>query len=188
MARNIRTFLAGFVTLAIATSLLPGAFAAEHAGEGMGKTLRVTAHDEGTEYWFEIEGMPGRNPTMMLEPGKNYTVMFHNNGSQMNNLKIGAPLNVSSPMVAAGKNATMNVTVPMNATGTGQYWSDPFRLMGMEGMVQYGAMNQTGDPNGNQTGGPDETVAPTPTPGFGAVFALAAIGAALVAVRALRRR
>lgn len=101
------------------------------------ETLNVTAHDEGSEYWFTTDefGEDVENPPILLKPGYTYEVHFENAGEVEHNFHVGAPINEQTELIAGGESETINFTVPSNATGTLSYWCDPHRRLEMNGEV-----------------------------------------------------
>ena len=69
-----KTLAALLVATAIATLAAPSAASQDAT------TLNITAHDDGGEYYFMVEGMDGKNPKITLTPGQSYTVNFKNEG------------------------------------------------------------------------------------------------------------
>lgn len=111
---------------------LPGA----HATRG---ELGVTAHDNGYEFWFEVEGVAGRNPEVRVEPGARVTVRFTNDGTSPHHFRIGPPVDDELECcVGPGGGASFTFEAPFDA-GHVAYWCEPHRSLGMEGRLAVAA-------------------------------------------------
>lgn len=124
------------------------------------ESIVLEAHDGGGEYWFQLQGLSERNPSLNLEPGQSYSIRLENKGAAPHNVHFEG-VDVATPIIKPGENATIEFTVPSGTT-TMAYWCDPHRFAGMEG----------------------EAIAPTPesegAPGLGLVAILGALVVALV--------
>ncbi len=193
MSRPARTHLI-LRTLVVATAL--GAIHLMPTASAQ-TVMNITAHESATDYWFEVEGMDGQNPNITLTPGASYTVHFANMGQQVHNLHFGGGIDAMTQILNAGQNETLNFTVPADASAASNYWCDPHRALGMEGVLAFETVPGTGGNgtgnggngtgnggNGNQTGNGGESTDDTPGPA--SVFALATLAAAALAFR--RRR
>lgn len=117
------------------------------------ETLQVTAHDDDG-FYFTVEGLDGKNPTITLRPGAEYSVHFVNEGpTHVHNLAFGGPIDESTAIIASGENQTLNFTVPEDASDDAQYWCDPHRGVGMLGDVEFSAENGEGGNGEGRDGG-----------------------------------
>jgi plastocyanin len=123
-----------FVLLAPVTS------AQDAPGDGVPAEFTVTGHDAPDgEMWFEVEGLEGRNPPLVLEPGVTYTVTFINEGPDLvHNLHFGEPIGAATEILPVGMQEVITFTVPEDASGVDEYWCDPHLTMGMVGPLGFG--------------------------------------------------
>lgn len=173
--------LAGAAIVALIVAVAPAA-----TGQTPQPTeFTVTGHDEGGEFWFEVEGNEERNPEIVLAAGEEYTVTFENVGQQVHNLHFGGGIDEATELLQAGQSATLTFTAPDEIGEDAFYWCDPHRGLGMEGPLSVTAAAPGGnETNGNETDGEE---AGNGTPGFGAVAALAAVAAVGLALASRRR-
>lgn len=104
--------------------------------------INMTAHDEGPPdsraerpFWFEAEGLDGRNPTLDLDPGEEVVVTITNEGTQTHSLRFGGQIDAPTPVVEPNATLTVEFTVPANATGPITYWCQFHQVMGMGGGI-----------------------------------------------------
>ncbi len=165
--------------------LLAGAALAPSAGaHGGAEHLTVTAHDDGGDYWFTVEGYDGQNPALILSPDTTYevTLIGADDTAASHNLVFGwEDTQGNDRYVNAGENTTFQVTTPAEGdypfTGGEGYWCTPHKSAGMAGAV-FASEEQKNNGGDNGENG---------APGFGAVAAIGAVGAALVALSLTRR-
>ncbi|MHB8605784.1 MAG: hypothetical protein ACYDCK_11070 [Thermoplasmatota archaeon] len=108
--------------------------------------LRIVAHNEGAPdsrnahpYWFTVDGVTGQDPQLNLTPGSVVNVTFVNGGDRLHQLQFGAPINQGTALVAAGREATLVLHVPSNATASlVGYWCSLHRPIGMAGAISIG--------------------------------------------------
>ena len=109
------------------------------------KELRITAHDEGPPdmqgeraFWFEVDGLEGRNPEMVLQPGEVVHVVLVNRGSVAHNILFGGPIQEQTPLAEPNATAELDFTVAANATGGATYLCVPHQVVGMRGALGIG--------------------------------------------------
>lgn len=150
-----------------------GADGTGDGGTGQAVQINVTARDsiDESRFWFEIEGMEGENPTLMLPAGAEVTIFFLNEGEAQHNIHIGGPIGEATDVIASGESAWLNFTVPDDANaedasgvepfeeeGENNYWCDPHVGIGMKGPMEIQADGTGGTTDGNETTSGNETV------------------------------
>lgn len=118
----------------LVAALLSATPSAAHSAHGPVQ-LDLEAHDDGTEYWFQMPGSDTRNPPLRLEAGAEVEIRFTNQGDKTHNLRIGGPVDAATVMVEPGGNTTLHFQVPADAPPTFAYWCDPHRGDNMDGEV-----------------------------------------------------
>ncbi|MEK6985068.1 MAG: hypothetical protein AABX89_01630 [Candidatus Thermoplasmatota archaeon] len=100
------------------------------------RTLTVAAHDDGIQFWFEVEGLPGRNPTIPSDPGETLDIQLSNPGTSPHNIKItgigGTPC-----CTGAGGTAEATLVLPSTAQAI-RYFCEAHPNLGMEGILNVG--------------------------------------------------
>jgi plastocyanin len=100
--------------------------------------LHVTAHDDGGQFWFEVDGHPGRNPDLHLQPGTTVVVAFENQGTVAHNFCFDAPVsrcNVPYPDgIPVGGSDTSSFDIPAGTASLG-YYCLPHEGLGMKGVA-----------------------------------------------------
>lgn len=140
------------------------------------RELKVAAHDDGIQFWFEVEGVSGRNPTLQADPGETLDIQLSNPGTSPHNLKItgvgGTPC-----CTAAGGLANATLTLP-TAPQAIRYFCEAHPNLGMEGILNVGTPAPASTPaaQGSTSGSAGASLP--------ALLALAGLAVAL----ALRRR
>lgn len=117
---------------------------ATSAARAQEDAITVVAHNVGAPgsqneapYWFEIEGLQGRDPPLRLQPGAHVTLTLRNEGDRPHALHVGAPVDRSTGLVEPNGTATLAFDVP--ASGLSAYWCDAHRSIGMLGPIDLGA-------------------------------------------------
>ncbi|MES2153590.1 MAG: hypothetical protein V4510_00455 [bacterium] len=105
-------------------------------------TLRVTAHDGGSESWFEVEGYSGRNPELHVDPGASVTIILDNNGSNPHGFTVGVLGGVKC-CVAPGATGTGQFIAPVSDTAL--TYNCPIHDL-MRGTIVVGAGSDKGTP------------------------------------------
>lgn len=148
--RLVPVMLRTFPILTLAALFLT-LLAATPAQAQQAQTLRITAHDDGSNYFFTVQGLERENPTIRLRPGSSVTVEFHNAGpNQTHNVHFGGGIDEATAVLPPGENETLRFTVPQDAPADAEYWCDPHRELGMVGDLRVEAA-----PGSNGTGGTD---------------------------------
>ena len=157
---------------AAAIAALVLAVAAPAAGD---KTFEVKGNTAGDDYFFEVDGLDGRNPTLNVEAGEKVTVNFETVDDQVHNFQIDGIQGATTEIVGSAEGVqTVTFTIPASAAGkTLEYYCLPHKGLGMKGEMKVAG------------GAAPET--PKNSPGFEGALALAAVGLALVAFTARRR-
>lgn len=95
-------------------------------------TLKVVGYQEGSAFYFTVEGYEGRNPTLSLPAGAKVTVLL-TSASGFHNIQVtGSP---ASPFVdESSGEITYTFTVPESGSIT--YWCVPHRGSGMQGTIR----------------------------------------------------
>lgn len=133
----------------------------------------LVARDEGHERaWFAVDA--GRNPLLVLTPGKSVVLVLRNEGSVEHNLHLGAPLGGVTRLAGPGAEARLEVQVPEDAEGRTAYWCDPHRQVGMEGELRFAPA-----PDPVAPPAPTEDREATPAPAAAALLVALALGALL---------
>lgn len=165
---HVKTALvgAGLAILALATIAAPAAAEA--------KSFNITGIGQDGEFYFEVEGLAGKNPTIALSAGDEVTITYTTE-SNVHNLHIGEPVNKQTQILGAEKSETVTFTVPSTVSKI-EYWCDPHKVSNnMMGIMTIAG--GTPPPTSNEES--------KSTPGFGApLVALALAGAVLL----LRRK
>lgn len=97
--------------------------------------LTFTARSDGGTHWFTVEDRSGRNPDVLLAPSTTYDVTFVNDAEAAHDLRFGGGTGAQSGTVDPGDSTTLTVAVPDDPPRVYDYWSEPFREEGMEGLV-----------------------------------------------------
>lgn len=109
-------------------------------------SLHVVAHNVGAPdsrnehpFWFTVDGMEGKDPTLNLTPGEDVTIAFTNAGDRPHQLQLGAPIDQGTGLVEPNGTAALSFRVPANVTtaATG-YWCALHKPIGMAGAVSLG--------------------------------------------------
>lgn len=159
----------------LALALLLGPAAGQ---DGDVEPVQVTAHNEGGEFWFECVGVvcnEGRNPPIILDPGRTYRFHVTNEGDARHDFHLGE-LDARTNLLDPGAETNLTVTVPDDASGESIYWCSPHRSRGMEGLLVFEGEGIGGGPIDNDSPGP------------GAPLLALALGAVLLLVDRARRR
>lgn len=106
--------------------------------------IYVSAHDDGTEFWFEVQGFAGRNPDIRVPPGAEVRIHFRNNGTVAHDFWVTA-LGGIQCCVAPNGTAQATVHMPMQDTAVA-YLCDPHEATGMRGRFVVGAGPDTKTP------------------------------------------
>ncbi len=69
----------------------------------------ITGHNEDGEYWFEVDGLTGKNPMLNAKAGDDVTVVFNNVGSQVHNVAFASPISKKTEIIAGGENRTLSI-------------------------------------------------------------------------------
>lgn len=121
------------VQLALLTVVAPAAAAAPDDAK-----LALQAFDAGeADYWFEAEGLTGRNPTLTFPAGTRVVVTLHNDAHLHHNVHFGEPLDRATRQIGPGGSVIISLDVPADANGAARYWCDPHRELGMIGEVRF---------------------------------------------------
>lgn len=141
-----------------------------------GRSLNVAAHDDGIQFWFEVEGLAGRNPTIPSDPGETLAIQLSNPGTSPHNIKItgvgGTPC-----CTQAGGMAEATLTLP-NAPQAIRYFCEAHPNLGMEGILNVGT----------PTAASSTPAATAPTSGSAGASLPALLGLAGLAVALVLRR
>ncbi len=96
----------------------------------------MTASDAGGRYWFEVEGLSGRDPDVHIEPGARVTIHLFNNGTSPHNFWVSALGGVPC-CVAPGERGEGSFIAPTADTNVA-YVCQPHEAMGMKGTFVVG--------------------------------------------------
>lgn len=129
-------------------------------------TVTATNDDEGN-YWFEFEGVAGKNPTVEVAAGDEVTLNVKI-GAGVHNLHVGAPVNRQTEILSEGQDEVLTFTVPSGAS-TIEYWCDPHKGLNMAGKFTIA--------------GAEAPPATKESPGFEAGVLVVALGAAVLLLR-----
>lgn len=88
------------------------------------------AHDEDGRFWWTVEGIEGRNPTVPIPPSTEITLRVRNAGSTTHNLQVQGAT-ASEYVNAPGDEVVYKFTSP--ASGSVPYWCVPHKTAGMGG-------------------------------------------------------
>lgn len=124
---------------ALAMALLAVPSATAHTGDN---SFHVLAHDDGSQFWFAFEGIPGRNPSVALQPHTTYTFEFVNQGTVAHDFHIGDTQVI--PLLEKGKSATGSFTT--GDDGRVEYFCAPHRSLGMTGRATIGTGEEKSSP------------------------------------------
>ncbi|MEA3190796.1 MAG: Cupredoxin-like domain [Thermoplasmata archaeon] len=147
---------AGLALAAVAAALAATPLAGAHSEPN---TFHVTAHDLNGQFWFTFEGIPGRNPSVVLQPNTAYTFEVRNDGTMQHDFHVGDKQ--VARLLNKGESATGTFTT--DADGVVEYFCAPHQGVGMKGRMPVGT-------------GSTDNGAPAPA----ALLPLALVGAALV--------
>jgi plastocyanin len=155
-------------------------------------TLNVITDDdlEAQEYWFEIEGLDGRNPDLELTPGVTYTVNMENVGDEPHNLRFPEPIDVATEIIGPGESDSITFTVPEDAEGEDEYWCDVHLVLGHVGTLRFTAAEDPSPPEDPEPAPPEPEEVTPDDPGVpGWVWGLVALVvlAAIILAVAMRR-
>ena len=114
------------LALALLASTLPAGAAGPHE-------IRVTAHDDGGEAWFTVEGLEGRNPDIVVAAGEEVHLVLTNAGTLAHSFRIQEGAGVPC-CVAPGKVGYANFTAPP-APIEKRYFCQPHEGRGMAGRL-----------------------------------------------------
>lgn len=162
----------GFIAAVLAVAAI-GAAAGPAAAAAKSFTAMGTQADG--EFFFEFEGVDGRNPTVTLDPGDEVTITFTSTEGVHNLHVVGLGIDEKTDTLQAGDAASvLTFTVPADAAGKKiDYWCDPHKGLNMAGVFQVSGEAAPGDGDSTKE-----------APGVEAgLLALAALGAALLVSR-----
>ena len=142
--------------LVASVAVVVGEAAAQGNAAQPATQFTLVAHQEGSSYYFTLEGGTQRNPTLVVPPNAQITVTLKGGGGVHNVQVQGQP--ASDYVNAEGDEVTYTFTSP--ASGTVQYWCVPHRTAGMVGQVRVAAPAGEGGEGGQAGGG--EGGAPAP--------------------------
>lgn len=138
-ARRATRALAALAVLATVSALAPGADARQPT-----PAFNVTAHDDGLAFWFEVDGLPGRNPTIPVDPGATVTIHLRNNGTVRHDFW-AHPLGGVPCCLEPGATGNGTFIAPMSDTGI-PYHCTLHKGAGMAGRFTVGAGVDTKTP------------------------------------------
>lgn len=163
---HVKTALvgAGLAILALATIAAPAAAEA--------KSFNIKGIGQDGEFYFEVEGLAGKNPMIALSAGDEVTITYTTE-SNVHNLHVGAPVNKQTQILGAEKSETLTFTVPGTVSKL-EYWCDPHKVSNN----MLGVMTVAGG-----TPPPTDDEESKDTPGFGAPLVALALALAVVLVR-----
>lgn len=147
-------------------------FAVPALAQEEGETsFRMTTHG-GAAGWFEVDGLTGNNPTLVVPASTEITIELVNEDGMPHNVRIGDDGPVSETITVDGQMTTFTFTSP--ASGSVTYFCE----------FHKGTMSGTLRVAGSDAPPADE---PNTTPGVGVLGgALALLGAAMLVSRTRR--
>ncbi len=160
---SVRIALILCTCLLVASAVAAPTAGATKAWFGPTAEIFVTAHDASGASWFEVRGLPGRNPDIAISPGALVTIHFTNNGTMPHNF-FATALGGIPCCLDPGTNATGSFIAPTADTNVA-YTCQPHATV-MRGRFVVGEGADVG----------------TPLPGYLIALALA------VAVLSVRKR
>lgn len=141
--------IAALLTMGVAILALVVQVPAAGAGAAPSPTaaqtdLFVTAFDDGLSFWFEVDGVAGRNPDIRVAPGAEVRIHFRNNGTVPHDFWVTA-LGGIRCCVAPNGTAEATVHMPMQDTAV-SYLCHPHEATGMKGRFVVGSGPDTKTP------------------------------------------
>lgn len=123
--------------------------APEEPAQPQAVELVVLGHQDGSAFYFTVEGYEGRNPTISVPAGAEVTIRF-SSASGFHNIQVQG--NPASPYVdeSAGE-IVYKFTAP--ESGSVAYWCVPHRGSGMQGTIRVQAAGGGSDAGGEGDGG-----------------------------------
>ncbi len=95
----------------------------------------ITGHNENGEYWFEVDGVEGRNPALSATAGDDVKVTFTNVGDQVHNVAFASPISKKTDIIGTEENRTLEFKIPTGASGAIEYVCEPHQALGMKGTL-----------------------------------------------------
>lgn len=122
--------------------------------------ITVIAHADGSDYYWTVEGVAGKNPTLVVAPDADITVTVKNSGDQTHNFGVGVTDKASDYVNTAADVVTF--TFHSGAEGqSSEYFCVPHKGLGMKGVLKFakeiapapsgGGGDLTGNINGGST-------------------------------------